>query len=279
MATINAPKPARREELREDQLATAYVRTATFFEEHRRPLIIGAVALALLIAAVAGWRVWQERQDQQAAEALGAVLTQYEAGEYRAALDGADGEPGLLEIADRYGSTNTGQLATFFAADALYQLGEYDQAATYFERYDASDDLLGASALAGQAALAERAGEHAEAADLYTRAAGAYASAATAPDYFAAAARAHEAAGDLAAARASLEQLRDDYEESPAAQAVELELARLTALEATGGPTVEAAPAAPAPPADSTTTPNPTGTAPAPAAAPAAGTTGVTSGE
>jgi tetratricopeptide (TPR) repeat protein len=174
-----------------------------------------------------GW--WRAGQDEEAAEAIGAVLTSYEQGDYATALDGTAGQPGLLAIADEYGSTDTGNLAAFYAADALYQLGRYEEALTYFERYDAGADLLGASALAGEAAIHEQQGDYAEAAALYERAADAYESAATTPDYLIAAGRNYEAAGDLDEAKAVYERYLDAYEDAPAAPIVEALVAKVEA--------------------------------------------------
>jgi predicted negative regulator of RcsB-dependent stress response len=154
MSMLKAPKTvSRRHELREDQLATATARGMTFFEEHRKLLIGAAIAVLVVIAGAALYGWWQSRQDREAAEALGAILTQYEQGSYEQALDGTPEATGLLGIAREYGSTDTGNLATFFAADALYQLGRYDEALELFQDYDGSGDILGASALAGQAAI------------------------------------------------------------------------------------------------------------------------------
>ncbi|HYE97102.1 MAG TPA: tetratricopeptide repeat protein [Rubricoccaceae bacterium] len=227
---LKAPRPvSRRHELREDQLATATARSLTFYEEHRTLLIGSALAVLAVIAGLIGYRAWQNGRNEAAAERLGGVLTAYEQGQYEAALDGAGGQPGLLRIAEDYGSTQTGNLATFYAADALFQLGRYDQALRYFQRYDGEDDLLGASALAGQAAVYEQQGEHARAAELFERAAGAFESIASAPDYLMAAARNYEAAQQWDAARRAYDAIDEDYAESPVAQMAAMHRARMEA--------------------------------------------------
>lgn len=230
MSMLNAPKTvSRRQELREDQLATATARSMTFFDEHRTLLISAAVGLLALIIGAIAFNWWQGQKDIEAAEALGAVLTSYELGNLEQALDGTTDRPGLLAIADEYGSTDTGNLATFYAADALYQLGRYDEALRYFEQYDAGSDILGASALAGEAAIHEQQGDNAEAARLYRRAADAYASAATTPDYLMAAGRNYEASGDYAEAQEVYQAYLDAYEGTPNAPLVEALLARAQA--------------------------------------------------
>jgi tetratricopeptide (TPR) repeat protein len=233
MSMLKPPKPvSRRHELREDQLATATARGMTFFEEHRTLLIAAAVALVVLVVGVIAWGWYRSAQDREAAEALGAILAAYEQGDFEQALEGTPEAAGLLEIADEYGATDTGNLATFFAADALYQLGRYDEALEMFEDYDGDRDVLGASALAGQAAIHEQRGEHALAGRLYLRAAEATASAATAPDYLLAAGRGFEAAGDYAEAQGAYERYLEDWDETPNATLARALLARVSAAQA-----------------------------------------------
>ena len=230
MSMLNAPKTvSRRHELREDQLATAAAKGMTLWEKHQTLIIGLGIGLVVLLVALVGYNFWQGKQDEAAAERLGLILAQYEQGQYAQALDGTADRPGLIEIADEFGSTDTGNLATFYAADALYQLERYDEALTYFERYDADDDILGASALAGQAAIKEQQGDNAAAARLFRRAADAYASPATAPDYLMAAGRNFEAAGDNASAIEVYEAFLEEYDETPNAIVVEALLAQAQA--------------------------------------------------
>ena len=246
MAQINPPKsltPAESSDYADDAALRAS-RGQEFFEDNRN-VILGVIgALVLLAVAVVAWRTWQANRSSEGQELLGAILTEYEAGNYQVALDGTDTAPGLLEIAEDYGSTSTGEQATFFAADALYQLGETERAREMFEDYDGSG-LVGASALAGQAAIAEQGGDAATAAGLYGRAADAFESPASTPGYLLDAARAHLAAGEAEEAQAALTRVVDDWSDTPEAStaAVELGAARAAAT-ATGQATgdVTAAP-------------------------------------
>lgn len=253
MAQINPPKPlaaSRPDDLREDNLATAYAHSSSFFDEHRTLVIGLAVGLVALALAFIGYRAWQAERSEEAQLLLGTILTEYEAGNWRAALDGTDDTPGLLEIADQYGSTATGEQATFFAADALYQLGETEAALDMFEEYD-GDGLLQASALAGQAAIWEQNGEFSRAAGLYERAAGAYTSPASTPGYLVDAGRAYAAAGDVEPAQGALQRVVDEYPNAPEATTAQTLLGQVIAQQtATGSPTgdVVPAPAAPAAP-------------------------------
>ena len=215
---------------------------ADFFEDHRTTVLAVIAGLVVFAVAVVAWRSYQANRSEQGQQLLGAILTEYEAGNWQAALDGTDTAPGLLEIADDYGSTPTGEQATFFAADAYYQLGDADRALALFEDYD-GDGLLAASALAGQAAITEPTDPE-RAARLYEQAASEYASPASTPGYLLDASRAHLAAGDPAQAEAALQTVLDDWENTPEAQQAQLELGVVQArATATGTPTGDVRPA------------------------------------
>lgn len=231
MAQINAPKSLsapRPDDLREDGLQTAALGASAIFETYRTQILIGIAALVLLIVGIVAFTMWRSNQQAQAQLALGSILNEYTAGNFESALEGTDDAPGLLEIAEDYGSTPTGQQATFFAADALFQLGRTDEADALFADYD-GDGLLEASALAGRASIAEQKGEHAAAAALYSQAATAYVSPATSPGYLLDAGRAYAEAGDTEASVAALEQVVDEYGDAPEALTAQTELGRVQA--------------------------------------------------
>ena len=239
MAQINPPRTLTNEprgyvSTADDAPGLPTNRGQEFFEDHRTAIlgvIGGLVALAVLVFA---WRAYQANRSEEGQVLLGAILTEYEAGNYQTALDGTDAAPGLLDIADEYGSTPTGQQATFFAADALYQTGETDRALELFEDYS-GPPIMEASAIAGRAAIAEDAGQHAQAADLYERAAGAFESPASTPGYLLDAARTHRAAGETDAAMAALERVVDEYPDTPEARTANAEIGLVMAAASASG--------------------------------------------
>lgn len=234
MSTLKPPKKiSRRHELRQDQVITFYARAWDFVDKNRTLVWVLVGALVLVVALAVAYVFYQEAQEAEAQEALATPVRLYEEGNYRAALDGPEGQMGLIDVADEYGGTNAGNLARFYAADALYKLGEYDQALEYFQAFDLGDAYLEASALAGQAAIYENREEFARAGELYERAATRFESELTSPRYLLSAGRAYEAAGDLAAARAAYEALQEDFPDAPAAQNIEAYLARVEAKQRT----------------------------------------------
>lgn len=234
MSTLNPPKSiSRRHELREDKVITFYARAWQYFDQNRTLIYAILAGLVLLVLLLVGWIWYQNQQAQEAERHLGRIVPVYEAGDYEQALEGEDGRLGLVEIADEYGRTDAGNLARFYAADAYFKLGQYDRAQTYFSRFDKGDDILGASAIAGEAAALEAQGEHRRAADLYRRAALHHENSAISPQYLLSAGRAYEEAGDYERALDAYRTIPDRFEDAPLADNIDAYIARAEARQQT----------------------------------------------
>jgi tetratricopeptide (TPR) repeat protein len=205
---------------------------ALIFVEENRTLLYGLLAAVVALAiAIPGYLYYQQQQADAANEMLGQTLPLYEQGRYQEALDGTADRPGLRTIAEQYGGTPAGNLATFYAGDALYQIESYDEALTYFEQYDKDADFLGASAYAAEAAIYENQGDVQRAAEQYEAAATHYESDLTTPRYLLSAGRAYEKAGAYAEAQRVYTTIQDEYGDTPQAQQAERFLARVAARQ------------------------------------------------
>jgi len=222
-------KISRKEKLREDTVATFYARAVGFFDRHKSMVYGAGGAVVVILAAVAGLAWMSAQKESRAAEAAAPSIRNYEAGMYREALDGVAGSAGLLEIAETFSSTETGNLAHFYAADALYRLGEFDQAIELFRQYDKDRDYLGASALAGEANILEGRGQHAEAGALYVRAAEFHEDAEFSPRYLVDAGRAFESAGEYGRAVEIYERVKAEYPDAQVASDADFLIARASA--------------------------------------------------
>ena len=233
MSTYKAPKRvSKRTEAREDKLATLFDRSLFFYEENKS-LVFGAVgALVAVILVIFGFMYYQNQQQDNAASQMTEATALYENGNYRAALDGDNGAPGLLEIVDRFGSTKAGNLARFYAGDALFQLGEYEEALEYFQDYDKDNDAIGAAAYAGEAAVHESMGDFARAAERFEEAAEQFENEFTSARYLQQAGRNYVMAGEFAEARAVYEDIKDRYPTSQIASEIDFYLAQLEAKAA-----------------------------------------------
>jgi len=232
MPTLNPPRSiSRRHELREDKVVTFYARAWRFLDANRKMVYGGAAALGVLAVVIVGYVFYQGQQASEAEVLLAAVLPLYEEASYRQALDGSLEHLGLLEIADKYGGTPAGNLARFYAADALFNMGEYDRALSYFEDFDKGPDFIGAGAIAGEAAAWEQLEEYARAGDLYRRAARHFESELTTPEYLLHAGQLYERAGRYEDALEQYEAVEAEYPESTQASSIRVYIARATAKQ------------------------------------------------
>jgi tetratricopeptide (TPR) repeat protein len=204
----------------------AATRAVDFYYEHRGLVIGVLVGIVVLAIAIAGFVYFRAQQAEAAEAALVQPALQYGQGDFDAAL------PGLLEVADEYDSVPAGNLAAFYAGDALFRLGRYDEALAQFDEVDRANDLLGHNAAAGLAATHEQLGNHAQAAGFYLEALDRYDNPALAPTYLLSAARNYNLAGDYDEAREAIETLMDDYADAREAGEAEMLLGRIDAAEA-----------------------------------------------
>ncbi len=229
MATVQPPEnPVRPAHLAEAE-PSSYERTLYFVEDNRKLLlgiVGGIVLLALLVVAFLAWR---SSQSDKAAAALAAPVELYEQGQYEQALADQGDQKGLLSLADDYGSTAEGNLAHYYAGDALYRLGRLDEALEQFEAYDGDDTFLEAGALAGQAAIHESRDNFARAAALYREAADAYPNPSVAPGYYLGALRNYARAGNADEAQAIYQILQSRFADAPEVQDAEYYLGQLDA--------------------------------------------------
>jgi len=230
MSTLNPTrKVSRRHELREDTVVTFYARALGYFENNRNTVYgaLAGIVVVVLIVFAFNWN--STKKNAQALSEMTVAVQRYEAGDYQASLDGDASFSGMIDIAERYGSTTSGNLAKFYAADASFRVGDMEAALKFFESYSKDANYLGASAYAGEAAIYELNGELKKAGDLFVRAATINESEITSPMYFESAARAYSAAGDKGKAMSALNSIKDDYPNSQAARNVDFSLATLEA--------------------------------------------------
>ena len=224
--TQNKPE---RKQRREDRLVTVYARAWQFFDQNSG-LVYGALAgLVVLVLAIAGYLYYQNQQAQAAEQALAPVQSTYAAGNYQAALGAGEGQAGLLEIIDEYGSTPAGNLARLLAANAYFQMEQYDRALGVLEEYEAGENLYGAGARALEAAIYESQGDYEAAAQRYLDAAELYPTEQTAPQYLISAGRNFETAGSYDEALAAYRRVEEEYPDADAVEEVPRYIARARA--------------------------------------------------
>ncbi len=234
MVNIKAPKGAltKSQGRRTEANSTWYTSILALYYGNRNILVVSAVGIILVIAGFFGYNYIQETRDAQAQEFLGAILLEYEQDNYQIALDGNGAVLGLMDIIDRYGTTSAGNTAKFYAANAHFELQEYDLAFELFDSYKAKNDLLGASATAGLAAIYELREDYLRAGDLFKRAADMDDdNSSRAPYYLRSAARAYVESGELELAKEVILEAKENFPETDLVDEFNFLLGFVTALE------------------------------------------------
>ena len=217
---LTPKKKISRKEIKEDELLKAYVKASSFYYANKRYVSYAVTGLVVVVVAALIFFNNRRASNEKAATELGKVFALYDGantpGQFQLAIDGQPdrGLMGLKTIVDNYGSTESGELARFYLANAYYNVGKYDEALRQFESFSTATKLLQASAQAGIGACYEVKGEFEKAASSYEKASGILASPLSTPEYLTSAARCYGKAGQKDKAVALLKRLKVDYPSS-----------------------------------------------------------------
>ena len=144
-----AVKPAPQQE--QKSLEEALTKSEQFFENNKKTIFGVIIAIIVIIAGgmLYNTKVAQPRQ-LKAAEAIYPGETYFVNGDYSTALNGdAYGFEGFEELSKQYKSTKAGKLAGLYAGLCYANLGKWNEAINYLEKYSpASDQMVGPAAVA-----------------------------------------------------------------------------------------------------------------------------------
>jgi tetratricopeptide (TPR) repeat protein len=194
-----------------DALADRLEASEEFLAANRN-LLLGVLG-AVIAVVVGGFLFWQYRagQDQEGQAAMFTAVNYFETDSLKQALNGDGQNPGLLKIADEYGSTKAGNLAHFYAGTALLKQGKFAEASEHLGKFSSDDLLLQARAYCLQGDAAMELGQKDKAAELYLKAATYKANPHFSPAYLLKAAGAQEAQNQFGEAVKTYDRLINDY--------------------------------------------------------------------
>lgn len=120
-----------------DQVQDAY--------EKNKNLFIGIGVVVVLVVAFFIYRGYQTTTQQKTAAPLMEMPQQYFAADsFNLALYGDGLNPGFLEIIDKYGRSDAGNLAQYYAGVCFLQLGDFEGATSYLKKFSTDSDMLSA---------------------------------------------------------------------------------------------------------------------------------------
>jgi tetratricopeptide (TPR) repeat protein len=202
-----------------EQMQLRYYNAQDWFSRNKKT---GYILLGVLVAAIAGIYFYndnKQKQNEAAATQLSRISPVYMNGDYRKAIDGDpslrfgnETAMGLKKIVSEYGSTDAGQQAALYLANAYYSLGMTDSALAMYDQVNIDAPVIRASAEAGRAAVLADKGNKAEAAKLFESAAKRSEENPLNPDYYLLAAESYQAANNKEEAVRLYKMLLDEYQ-------------------------------------------------------------------
>ena len=133
--------------------------------------ILGTIAaVVIIIAGFMGYKHFiSEPNEMKASEALFKGEQYFGADNFETALNGDSiGYKGFLKVADEFSGTAAGNLANAYAGICYAQLGKYEDAVKYLDKFSAKDQLVSPIYLIQAGQLFEKLGKNSEAVKAYT---------------------------------------------------------------------------------------------------------------
>ena len=119
-------------------------KSEAFFLKYKKAIIAAVGAIVVIIGGAVLYKTYiSEPNEQKASTAIAKGQEYFAQGLFQQALAGdSAGFKGFVKLADEYSSTDAGNLANLYAGLCNAQLGKWEDAAKYLEKYDGADDAM-----------------------------------------------------------------------------------------------------------------------------------------
>ena len=125
-------------------LEEAMSSSEAFIIKYKNKFLAGIAAIVIVVGGALGYQHFvSEPNEKKASEALFRGEQYFMADNYQYALNGDSlGYEGFLKVADKFGGTDAGKLANAYAGICYAQLGEYENAVKFLDKFSADDHLV-----------------------------------------------------------------------------------------------------------------------------------------
>jgi len=201
-----------------------------YVRENKKSLSIIGLAILGVVAAYLGYNQFIVKpQEEQAQEEMFVAEQYFGQDSIEMALKGDGSYPGFQEIVDNYGSAPSGNLAQYYLGMSLLKKGDYEAAIEALKSYDAEDDITGALALGAIAGAYIELGNNDEALSYFDKAIDYDENNFTTPLFMMKAALVHELKNEPQAALDLYNKIKSDYPTSTEARDIEKYIGRAEA--------------------------------------------------
>ncbi len=205
-----------------------YSKTEQYVEDNKNSLLIIAGILVVLFAGYfAVTRLYLEPKNEEGMNLIWKAEYWFEIDSLDKALVGDESYYGFEYVADEYGSTDAGALASYYAGQIYMKKGEFEYAIEYLKKADLDDELAGAVALGTIGDAYVELGQYGEALSYYSKAISHSDNMLTAPIYLKKAGLVYEDQGEFDKALKNFQRIKDEFPKSTEARVIDSYIARV----------------------------------------------------
>ena len=194
-------------------LEEAMSSSEAFIIKYKNKFLAGIAAIVIVVGGVLGYQQFiSEPNERKASEASFRGEQYFMADNYELALNGDSlGYEGFLKIADKFSGTDAGELANAYAGICYAQLGQYENAIQYLDKFSADDQLISPAILGTMGNCYAQLGQLDKAAATLVKAASKANSHALSPIYLVQAGQIYEKLGKNSEAVKAYQTIKDKY--------------------------------------------------------------------
>lgn len=117
--------------------------TGNYLGKHQKLIIYFVVGIAILVGGYFGYKfLYLEPLEKTASSEMFYAERYFEMDSMQMALNGDKEHLGFLDVIDNYSPTEAANLSHYYAGIAYLQLGKFEDAVKYLEKFKTSDPLL-----------------------------------------------------------------------------------------------------------------------------------------
>ena len=194
-------------------LEVAMSSSEAFIIKYKNKFLAGIAAIVIVVGGVLGYQHFiAEPNGKKASEALFKGEQYFMADNYEFALNGDSlGYEGFLKVADEFSGTDAGQLANAYAGICYAQLGQYENAVKFLDKFNADDQLVSPALMGTLGNCYAQLGQFDKGAATLMKAANKADSQALSPIYLIQAGQIYEKLGKKSEALSAYQTVKDKY--------------------------------------------------------------------
>jgi tetratricopeptide (TPR) repeat protein len=218
------------EEEHKIDIGQVYTKSEQFVENNKKILVAAVGVVILVVAGYFGYKSYIGGQEVEAQASIWKAEYYFSVDSLDKALEGDGQYFGFEYISENFKGTKSANLANYYIGIIYKEKGDLEYAIEYLKKADIDDEVLGSVAIGSIGDCYIDLGNYDEAITYFNKAVSHSGNSFTAPIYLNKAAITYEVLGKYKEAARDYQKIIDDYSDSPEAKKVKKNLARVEQL-------------------------------------------------